>query len=77
MKSLQEIINNLREQDLKVSFPNERLLEIAIQIQRNEILEEAFSNGNLNDLVSSIDSLQKEVWELNQHVKKLGENLKD
>lgn len=57
--------------DLKVVIPVNRVLEIAIQIQRNEILEETLSDGGVNDLTASIESLQKEIWELNRNFEKL------
>ncbi len=41
MRKLQEIIDELWAENLEVNIPVERVLEIAIQIQRNEILEES------------------------------------
>jgi hypothetical protein len=70
MRKLQEIIDGLYKEDLKVVIPVDRILEFAIQIQRNEILEETLSIGVANDLAISIESLQKEIWELNRHLEK-------
>lgn len=77
MRKLNEIIDELWSEDLKVNLPNDKILEIAIQIQRNEILEEAFTSGSLNDLSASIENLIGEISELNQYIKKLTKNTKD
>lgn len=71
MRKLQEIIDGLYKENLNVVIPVDRVLEIAIQIQRNEIIEETLSNGSVNDLSASIESLQKEIWELNRHLEKV------
>lgn len=77
MRKLKEIIDELWAENLEVNIPVERTLEIAIQIQRNEILEESLFSGSLNDISGSMETLKDEIWALNKNLERIEKKLKD
>lgn len=75
MRDLTEIVKEVNDSKLRSLLTTSEIVQVALQIQRNEILEECLGGDSIFSSIGAIEQLTSEMVDLNRNLSKLSETL--